>query len=169
MYALWKFPVIHSLGTGAQASRPSPLLPPPRRIASPIRASRRPRRIPLGRSSPGNTARGPIARPRIDPSSGLGESGRIAEEIRILEVLEQLLCSVAVGVAFEHRKWKVDRNQISADRIIELLPCRRRWPGRIGRTAAADIRSCRQVARQNRQERRPGPLQKSSPIHGSGL
>ena len=69
-----------------------------------------------------------LGRPRIDPSSGLGESGRIAEDIRILEVLEQLLCSVAVGIAFEHRKWKVDRNQISADRIAQALPVSLRWP-----------------------------------------
>ena len=93
--------------------------------------------------------------PCVDPSQGLREPGLIADVVWIFQVLREKLGRGARRIGFEYRKRKIDRNQISADRIIELLPCRLRWPCGIGRTAPAEIRTRQQMARQNRQEAPP--------------
>ena len=62
--------------------------------------------------------------PCIDPAQGLREAGVIADVKRIPDVLCELLRCGSVRIGFEYRKRKVYRNQISADRIIELLPSR---------------------------------------------
>ena len=84
-----------------------------------------------------------LGSPRIDPSQGLREPGLIADVVRISQVLREALGCGACRIGFEYRKREIDGNQISADRIIELLPRRRRWPCGIGRTAPAEIRTCR--------------------------
>ena len=82
-----------------------------------------------------------LGSPRVDPSQGLREPGLIADVVRIFQVLRSEAWRRRCRIGFEYRKREVDRNQISADRIIELLPRRRRWPCGIGRTAPAEIRT----------------------------
>jgi hypothetical protein len=104
--------------------------------------------------------------PCIDPSQGLREPRLIADVVGILQVLRETLRCVSRRISFELRKRKVYRNQISADRLIELLPRRLRWPGGIGRTTPAEIRTRRQAVRQNRQERRRSHcFQECSSVH----
>src|SRR5208282_4031618 len=84
----------------------------------------------------------------------------------VSDVRREELGGGAVGIGFEHGKRKVDGNQISADCIIELLPCRRRWPRGVGRTEPAETRTREQTARQNRrQRRRSDRFQERSSVH----
>ena len=105
--------------------------------------------------------------PRIDPSQGFCEPRRIADEVGIFEVLREFLGGVAIRIGLENRKREVHLDQVSADRFIELLPRRLRWPCGIGRTAPTKIRRARpQPARQNRQQRRRSDRpQECSSVH----
>src|SRR5215469_1632647 len=78
----------------------------------------------------------------------------LAYEVWVLQVREKLLCGSSVRNGFENRERKVYRNQVSAHRVVELLPCRLRRPGSIGEAYPAETRTRgrKRAARQNRQK-----------------
>ena len=75
--------------------------------------------------SRGNRVRARLGGPRIHPTQGLREPGFVADEVRILQILEETLGGSASWIGLEGRQRKADRNQASADRIIQLFPCGR--------------------------------------------
>src|SRR5262252_5072351 len=90
-------------------------------------------------------------------------------EVWVLKVREKLFCVSSVRIGFEYRKRKVHGDQITAHRVVELLPRRLRWPcGVAGTTSAYRWGGRPQPSRHQREERRRsrGP-QEGSSLHRS--
>ena len=79
--------------------------------------------------------------PSIDPSEALSEPGLLADVVRILHIFDEIRGGGARRIRFQRRDGEVHRDKISTHRLVELFPCRLRWPGGIGRTASPDRRS----------------------------
>jgi BAAT / Acyl-CoA thioester hydrolase C terminal len=77
-------------------------------------------------------------------------TGKQALQVWVLQIREKIFCGGSRRIGFEDREGKVYRNQIAADRVIQLLPRRLRRPPGIGGTAPAEIRISQQAVRQNR-------------------
>src|SRR5262249_43487725 len=107
--------------------------------------------------------------PRVDPSEALRQPRMLAYEVWVLQVHEKLFCASSVRIGFEYRERKVHGDQITAHRVVELLPRRLRWPCGVARTTSAYRWGGRpQPSRHQREERRRsrGP-QEGSSLHRS--
>ena len=107
--------------------------------------------------------------PTVHPAGGLRACRLLADEIRIAQVAQDVVAGGAggrAGTRFEQRR---NLDQLAADPGVELVPQRRRRPGRIRGAHAPHRRGgggCRRMRAEQRQQRRgSGRLEKASSFH----
>ena len=91
-------------------------------------------------------------RPGVEPAGDLRAAGLVAEIERIADVRERVDASRAAWVRSRRRRTAWRRDQIAADRLVQLCPARRARPGGVAGPHAAERRTASRPGRRAGQE-----------------
>src|SRR5271165_6675480 len=76
--------------------------------------------------------------PGVRPAQGLRDARLVADVERVIEILEDILTGSGVGCTLARGQRELNRNEVSADLLLQLFPACGAGPGGIGGPDAAE-------------------------------
>ena len=106
-------------------------------------------------------------RPGVHPAQRLRHARTVADVVRIFQIGQQRLAPFLLRRARARGHWRIDRNQIAANLVIQAFPRRLRRPARIAGPHAwrRAYRRTQPSPPNSQKRRRPARLQEPSAIH----